>query len=311
MAVIGNTLSEIGDILYIYSQGAVAGDVNLTGFTDSVAGETPTRFFVKTFRYSTDGVNYSGWLPLTNANIALVSGMVPGLLFTEYRYERAGTDTTGILEFLNISLIGNIIIQIVENTVTLESIFDDLVNNDALTAAICNNLINKIYKAGIIPKFIERGDGIDDTDYVTFWTAICCFLAYLSSFANEFDRILFKRKYLIEYMKQKNIAFCEEQIPFMDLQYLANNFFDEIRKHGTQMIYREKGEELIDGSVTPIRGEWLRLICKNPYDEFLVDVVQKHQHGWCIGQSSPIYNGTYFSKQINKTEENTEDFQDL
>ena len=112
-------------------------------------------------------------------------------------------------------------------------------------------------------------------------------------------------------MKQRNIAFCEDQIPFMDLQFLANNFYDEIRKRGTQMIYKEKGLKLLDDSTVPIRGEWLRLICKNHYDEFLVDVIEKHKHGWCIGQSSPIYNGTYFSRQINKTEENSADFLDL
>jgi hypothetical protein len=311
MAVVGNTVSAIGDVLYIYSQGAVSGNVNLTGFTDTIIGETPTRYFQKTFKYSTDGVNYSNWLPLTNANIILVSGDVPGLIFFEYKYQRVGTDGTGLLEFQNIQLLGNIIIQVVNNTISLESIFEDLVNSDALTAQTANNLIKKIYKSGIIPKFIERGEGVDDTDYVSVWSAICFFLAYLSSFMHEFDTILYKRKYLSEHLKQRNIAICEEQTPFMDMQYIAKNFFDEIRKRGTQLIYKEKGSILLDGSTYPIRGEWLRLICKNHFDEFLVDVVEKHKHGWCVGQSSPMYNGTYFSKQINKTEENTEDFEDL
>jgi hypothetical protein len=311
MAVVGNTVSEIGDVLYIYSQGAVAGDVTLTSFTDIVLGETPNRYFQKSFKYSTDGVNYSPWMVLDNTNLANVTGNIPGLIFFEFKYQRLGTDGTGILEFQGIQLIGNIIIQICSSTVSLESIFDDLICNDALTSQTANNLLKKIYKSGILPEFMERGEGVDDTDFVSLWNAVCFFLAYISAFMHEFDTILYKREYLIEYLKQRNIAFCEQQIPFMDLQFLSNNFYDEIRKRGTQLIYKEKNSKFLDGSVNPIRGEWLRLICKNHYDEFLVDVVEKHKHGWCIGQSSPIYNGTYFSKQINKTEENTEDFQDL
>lgn len=501
MAVVGNTLSSIGDILYIYSQGAVAGNVTLTGYTDTLVGVSVTRFFNKTFRYSTDAVNYSPWMPLTNPNLSSINGTIPGLLFFEFRYERAGTDTTGLLEFQGISLAGNIIIQIHSNVTTLESIFQDLANNDLLTASICNNLLKKIYKTGILPKFIERGEGIDDTDFVSFWSAICCFLAYVSSFGNQFDQILYKRKYLVEYLKQQNIALSEDQIPFEDLQYIANNFYDQIRRRGTQLIYRKKSVDLdvlkllftganlstvildetgktvlnfgavistdeyvsapssglfdgigtcavvsyvpkfdlshdnfiieakfnaasfsspmtilskdtygvsydwgiylsnnntitvfsnmtatslvatvppmninewydvklirqnginklylndilyaqndmtfsnlsqvyitigcaswnnlstffngyiddlrisrIDPLTMEVDGEWLRLLCRNPYDEFLVDVVEKTKHGFCIGKSSPLYNGTYFSKQINKTEENTENFVDL
>lgn len=311
MAVVGNTVSEIGDVLFIYSQAAVAGNVTITSFVDTIQGENPNRYFTKSFRYSTDGVNYSSWMSLTNSNLSNITGNVPGLIFFEFKYQREGTDNTGILEFQGLQLIGNIIIQICNNTVSLESIFEDLVCNDALTSATANNLLKKIYKSGILPEFIERGEGVDDTDFVSLWSAVCFFLAYISAFMHEFDTILYKRKYLIEYMKQRNIAFCEDQIPFMDLQFLANNFYDEIRKRGTQMIYKEKGSKLLDDSTAPIRGEWLRLICKNHYDEFLVDVMEKHKHGWCIGQSSPMYNGTYFSRQINKTEENSADFLDL
>lgn len=503
MAVIGNTLSNIGDVIYIHSQGAVSGNLNLTGFTDVLIGETGTRFFVKTFRYSTDGVNYSTWLSLTNPNVALIVGTIPGLIFFEFRYERGGSDITGLLEFQSIQLNGNIIIQIHDNTTTLESIFQDLANNDALTAAIANNLLLKIYKSGILPKFIERGEGVDDTDFVSFWNAICYFLAYVSAFSNEFDNILYKRKYLIEYLKQRNIAFCEHTTTFSDLQFLSKNFYDEIRKRGTQLIYRHKSIDVnslflkfegvnnstifleetgktvtpfggakistddyvsapssglfngttdylktpynlkdfdlsncdflieadfnsndfsgmqtivskdtyglnndwdlviqnsntiifytnqtidsliatvtqlevntwynlkvirqkgvnkiyldgvlvaqnnmlitnasqveitigcngwnnphsffsgyidnlriakIDSYIMPIDGEWIRLLCRNNYDEFLVDVIQKEKNGFYVDNSSPLYNGTYFSKQINKTEENTEDFIDI
>lgn len=311
MAIVGNTLSQIGDVLFIYSQGAVAGGVQINSYTDNLIGETATRFFDKQFRYSLDGINYSNWEPLTNLNLQNVTGTVVSLLFFEFRYERVGTDPSGLLEFGGITLDGDILIQICNNTASLESIFEDLVCNDALTSAICNNLLKKIYRAGILPKFIVRGEGTDDTDFVSLWSAICCFLAFSSAFADEFDSILYKRKYLKEYLYEKGIFFCKEEILFSELQFLANNFYDEIRKRGTQMTYKKKGTELLDGSFTEIDGEWLRLICRNRYDEFLVNVQHKEKHGWCMGNSSPIYNGNYKSRQINKTEENTDDILDL
>jgi hypothetical protein len=311
MAVIGNTLSAIGDILYIYTQGAVAGQVQINSYTDVTVGVTPTRLFDKQFRYSLDGINYSNWEPLTNANLANVTGTVTSLLFFEFRYERIGTDPSGLLEFGGITLNGDIVIQICSATTTLESIFEDLVCSDALTSAICANLIKKIYKAGVLPKFMTRGPGTDDTDFISLWSAICCFLAFHSAFADEFDSVLYKRKYLKQYLLQKGIYYCMEEILFSELQFLANNFYDEIRKRGTRMTMLKKGTVLFDGSITEIDGEWLRVICRNRYDEFLVDVVSKDRHGFCIGNSSPIYNGNYKSKQINKTEENTEDILNL
>lgn len=310
MAIIGNTLSEIGDVLYIYSQSVSVGQLNITGFTDNTVGETPTRLFDKKFRYSLDGINYSPWQILNNTNISSVSGNVNSILFFEFRYERVGSDPSGILEFAGINIVGNIVIQIIQGVTTLESIFSDLAYNDALTATISNNLMEKIYNAGILPKFIERGAEYDDTDFISIWGSICMFLAFNSAFSNMFDKILYKREYLFEYLKQKGFFFSK-QILFSELQYLAKNYFDEIRKRGTKFVYLKKGHKLRDGSETFLDGEWLRLINRNRYDEFLVDVIEKSKNGWFIDESSPIYNGNYKSKQINKTEENTEDFQDL
>lgn len=311
MAVLGNTLSEIGDVLFVYSQGALAGDVTITSYTDITVGETATRYFVKTFRYSLDGMNYSDWDALTNTNLQNITGSVTTLLFLEFRYERAGTDNTGLLEFGGITLNGNIIIQICNNTTTMDSLFEELACNDMLTAAICNNLLKKIYNLGILPEFIQRGPGIDDKDFVSFWNAVCYFLAFVSAFANEFDKILYKRKYLVMDLQQRGSLFCSDTILFSELQYIAKNFYNEIRRRGTKLTYQKVGTTLLDGYVMPIDGEWLRILCRNRYDEFLLDVVEKEKHGWCIGNSSPLYNGNYKSKQINKTEENTENFVDL
>lgn len=309
--VVNNTLSEIGDILYIYSQVVVDGDVSLNNYIDEINGETPTRFFDKKFRYSKDGLNYSNWIDLTNTNIQLISGMVRGLLFLEFKYERSGIDNTGILEFLGLKVNGNVILQICNNTTTLESIFSELYNNDFYTTAVRNNLLRKIYYHGIVPKFIERGEGIDDEDYISFWGAISLFLAFVSSFSNNFDIIFFKRDLLTEYLYQQGLKFCRKEITFTDLQYLTSNLYDEIRKRGTSLTYKKKHSELLSGDFTMTDGEWMRILCRNHYDEFLLDIIEKERHGYCIGSSSPLYNGTNQSEQLNKTKENTKDFIDL
>lgn len=306
-----NTLSEIGDVLVIYSQVIVNADINISSFNDVTYGENSNRFFDKKFRYSLDGMNYSNWEILNNTNLQQINGNVFGFLFFEFRYERVGSDDTGILEFINIELNGNIDIQIVQNTSTMESIFSQIADNDFYTMSVRNNILRKIYHHGILPKFIERGDNTDDTDFISFWSAVSIFLSYFSTFSNNFENIIFKREYLAEYLRQYNIQLDEKEIIYQHLYFISTNLFDEIRKRGTTLTYKSMNEELNDGSSVQIDGEWLRIICRNHYDEFLLEVIQKEHSGFCLGNSSPMYNGTYFSKQLNKTEENTDDFVDL
>lgn len=309
--ITNNTLSEIGDTLLIYSQTVVNGNLNLVSFSDNVSGVTANRYFEKTFRYSLDGVIYSDWMSLTNLNLQKVNGTSLGISFFEFRYKRVGSDSVGILEFYNVELVGNIDIQICINTITIESIFSDLYDNDFYTAAIRNNILRKIFHHGILPRFIERGDNVDNEDFIAYWSAVCLFISYFSSFAKGFDDIVFRSDYLSEYLKQYNVQISEKEITYKHLFFLSSNFYDEIRKRGTQMMYKKIGTELLDGSTTQVDGEWLRLLCRNHYDEFLLEVIEKKKSGFCLDESSPLYNGTYFSKQLNKTEENTDGIEDL
>jgi hypothetical protein len=309
--IVNNTLSEIGDVLIIYSQVIVNASISISSYSDNLFGVTNNKFFDKRFRYSLDGLTYSEWNELSDLNLQQIRGIVNGLLFFEFRYERVGTDSNGILEFNGIELFGNIEIQICNNTSTLESIFAELSNNDFYTMTVRNNILRKIFHHGILPKFIDRGQEHDNTDFVSFWSSVCIFLSYFTSFANNFDNLLYKKEYLAEYIKQYGLQLCEKEIIYQHLYFLSTNFYDEIRKRGTQMTIKKLNTELLDGSITEVDGEWLRLICRNHYDEFLFEIIERKHSGYCLGQSSPLYNGTYFSNQLNKTEENTEDFLDL
>ncbi len=312
MAVINNSSNEIGDILIIKTQISVRGDISLTGFEDEILGETTNRFFNKTFRYSKNNLKYSDWLPLSNPNIQLITGDVFGLLFFEFRYERDGSDSSGVLEFNNIQISGNIDIQVCNRTSTVESIFSDLSCDNSITSEIAHNLLKKIYLSGIIPEFVERGEDVKDDDFISFWSAVCFFMSMIISFNNRFDEIFIRRDYLVQSLTQRGMIICGEETILGDLQNLALNFKDEVRKRGTYQITKEKGSPNDFNNVDTLnRGELLRLICKNHFDEFLFELIRKENRGYYIDNSSPLYNGTNYSNQINKTEENTEDFIDL
>ena len=88
MAIVENIASEIGDVILIRDSVPIVGLVTLASFTDSVVNETGTKFFTKEFRYSTDGINFTTWIELTNPNIAAVNVTPTSTFVTEYRYIR-------------------------------------------------------------------------------------------------------------------------------------------------------------------------------------------------------------------------------
>ena len=309
MAINNNIFTEIGDKLFLNAQIAVFGVFQLTGIVESYEGETSTRFFIKKYKSSTDNVNWTDWQDLTLLNLQSLNGRVLEVLFLQFVYERAGTDATGYLRFKNLSFTGSMIITINDYSTTNESLFSELVENDAVTVTIANNLLKKIYGRGILPKYLSRHD--DSEDFLAFWSSICTYFAYIVALANKFDDILNEKGFLAEYLSQRGIKFVKDEITITELQYIANNLVDEFRKRGTKSMIVEQGHEFADGYINPINGEWLRLIGKNHYDEFLVEFIKKEECGYYADVSSSNYNGTNHSVQINKTGFNEVDFPPL
>lgn len=301
--------TEIGDKLFLNAQIAVFGVFQLTGTVENYEGETSTRFFIKKYKSSTDNVNWTDWQDLTLLNLQTLNGRTLEVLFLQFVYERAGSETTGYLKFQDLSFTGSFVITVNDYSTTNESLFSDLVNNDAVTVTIANNLLKKIYGRGILPKYMSRYD--DSEDFLAFWSSICTYFAYIVALANKFDDILNEKGFLAEYLAQRGIKFVKDEITITELQYIANNLIDEIRQRGTKSMIAERGHEFADGYVNPINGEWLRLIGKNHYDEFLVEFIKKQDGGYFSDVSSSNYNGTNHSIQINKTGFNEVDFPPL
>lgn len=312
--IVGNTLSEIGDVLMVDTQMSISGSsIQLISYTDSTIGETATRYFDKKFRVSQDGLLYTDWAQLNNTELSQISGnIINNNLFIQYRYERVGTDNTGLLEFVSVNVVGTVVPTVCVSPVIDNSIFKGLSCGNFVTTQLCSNLLKKLYKSGIIPEYIDRGNTTEeDEDYIAYWSAIACYMSMFVTFMSRFENTYMERSILLEYLKQLNVNFCEREVTLDELQYIATNYLDEIRKRGSKLMFLRKGELLQDGSYQPLDGEILRLLCIDECDEFLWTLRDLKHTGWNVGHSSPMYKGTQFDNNLIKGFEKTEECLDL
>lgn len=313
MAIVENKASEIGDVIVIKAGVPIIGLVTLSSFTDTLIGETGSRFFEKEFRYSVDGINYSSWIPLTNSNVSSVSVTPTATFLIEYRYRRSGVDTAGDLEFEQVELNGDFD-QVTCGQAFSNSIFAQFFTcTDLCVLNWMINVLEKIYREGVIPKFIERGDEGNqdgqDQDFIEFWKTITQYFAYIVCYARKFEvsSLTGDLDILLKYLEQQTLIFCGGET-ISELTYVMNNTYDEFRKRGTYEIIKDKA---LDGR--EIDGELLRLLCYNSTKcgDFYFYKVFNYKIGWVIDQASPLYRGNYNDWNLIKAYEDTESVVDL
>ncbi len=293
MAVIENITTEIGDVLRIKTSTPIIGIILLSSFVDET-DETVTRYFTKTFRYSVDGVNYSDFLPLTNLNLSSIVINIYDTLYLEYLYQRSGSDSSGTLEWDSTTLTGQFETPVV-NPFYQESMFYQYLGdvNNICSLSWSVNVLEKLYKKGIIPNYIERGhsdNNADDRDYLDFWRSVTHYFALFVCLARKFSVFYQDPVLLLEYLKQRGLFNCTDEL-FEDLSYEMSHYYDEIRQRGTVQIIKEKSDS------KTINGEYLRMICFDPGDEFIFNFNKNEHIGWNIGNSSPCYKG--LKKRLN------------
>lgn len=308
-----NILSEIGDILLIDVVPKITGRVHLTDFSDTLEGITSTRTVQKEFRISPDGVFWNNWQPLTAENLASAEYVVDSALIIQLRYTRTGSDSTGVIEFKSIDFMGSReAIQFVAPTIS-SSIFANIIGTPEMKV-LEENLFKKLYYRGIIPKYIIRAENSDETedkDYIDLFFSVARFYSMFIRFFKRFENFQDDFDLMREQVRQYGIYFDEANITLEDLQYLAQNLYDQIRQRGTEMIFKRKGYLLPNGETLQIDGEFIRLVRSKVSDELLYENIPLEKVGWCLGQCSPMYRGTAMSKYLNKTKEMTEDFESL
>ena len=101
MAVNGTKTDANGDAILISLQEPYKNVVEVLGFTDSTKGETTSVFFDKQFRWGIDGVTYSDYVSLTDANLKALLLNPENPFWIQYKYTQVGD---GELEFESIAL---------------------------------------------------------------------------------------------------------------------------------------------------------------------------------------------------------------
>lgn len=308
-----NILNAIGDVLLIDVKPQITGRVHLTDFSDVVEGVTATRTVEKEFRVSPDGVFWNDWQELNAANLSSSEYIVDSSLTIQLRYTRTGSDSTGVIEFKSIDFMGSReAIQFVAPTIS-SSIFANIIGTPEMKA-LEENIFKKLYYRGIVPNYIPRAENSDekeDKDYIYLFFSVARFYSMFIRFFKRFENFQDDFDLMREQVRQYGIYFDEANITLEELQYLAQNLYDQIRQRGTEMIFKRKGYLLPNGETLQIDGEFIRLLRSKVSDELLYENIPLNQVGWCLGQSSPMYRGTSQGYYLNKTLENSSDFQDL
>ena len=101
MAVTGSSTDANGDQLLVSLQTPYENVTEIIGFTDSITGESTSCYYNKDFRWGIDGVTYSDWVPLTDANLQKLVLNPANKFWIQYRYTQVGDCT---LTFNSIAL---------------------------------------------------------------------------------------------------------------------------------------------------------------------------------------------------------------
>ena len=301
-----NIISNIGDVLIVRIEPKITGKIRFTGYTETIENETEERSLKREFRISQDGVFWTDWATLNIDNLSSEEYFTDSYIQIEIRYTRTGTDESGDIVFKSIDFNGTRKSIQFDAPTLQSSIFGNIIGTNAL-AKLERNIFKKLYYRGILPDYIKRAENSsynEDKDFVDLFYSIARFFSILISFFRRWENFRNDEDLLREQVRGYGIYFNENDITLSELKYIAQNILSQAQQRGTEMIFKRKG-------VAPIDGEFIRLTRNRICDELLYEYIPIYKIGWCLGNSSPIYKGTAMAYNINKTKENTKDFQSL
>ena len=302
-----NKIHNIGDSLVIKVMPKQNGTTILKSFVDSFVGLADEKKIFREFRIIEDELFFSDWKELTESSI--LNKKVKQNAYIEIRYTRQGTDDTGVIEFQSIQFFGDFEEDIINSPILDRSIFSNIAWSED-TENLARNLFKKLYFRGIIPNYIIRGDNIDineDEDYITMFYVVAKFFAIIFKFFKRFENFYDDFDLMLEWLRQNNIQIDESTITLEHMKFIANHLYDEIRKRGTSGIFNRQGD-VVNGVKKDVDGEFIRLIRSKRDNELIHEYMPLKSIGWCLGVSSPMYRGTCFAENLNKTKENSRDF---
>ncbi len=290
MAVIGNTMTEIGDVMIVVSS-PILGLTAISGHTITINGITGSRTCSTEFSYSYTGMYWSPWVALDNPNLSSIPFNQAQPLVIRLRLTRGGVDSTGIIEFVDFVVSGTYS-STTNNSMFYSSIFSQFFGHDDQDHVDwATNMFQKYYSRGIIPSYITRAENSneygEDNDYISLWMSVSSALAWNVVYARTLTDVTDREDLMYDYLSDRGMGLCASSDMYTMI-YIMANYYDEIRKRGTKFVF-EKANTL---GTNPVAGEFLRLICNRPKDEYAYTISDRSSFGWVLGESSPMYTGT-------------------
>ena len=102
--VIGNKVTSPGDAIIIKLVQPYKLVKEVISYEDETIGEDSSNYFKKWFRWSTDNVQYSDYIPLTNLNLQRLELNPANDFWIEYKYVAEELETGKEIEFVSIAL---------------------------------------------------------------------------------------------------------------------------------------------------------------------------------------------------------------
>lgn len=280
--------TEEGDSLKITPSIPVFGAIGIMSYSVEMAHEGGSSL-EGFFRHSVDsGLNWSEWITLDNSNLRSIGVKENQFLCLEINFIKRGSGN---------SYFKSIDFQFEYQEPPVPSVYGGMNfskkcpywNFTSIQWAL--NVLNKVYKRGIVPNFIERTE-----DYVQLWWSIIYPFALRLAWVETFTDLPWDKELLKKYLESRGLIVGKTS-DLAELYYLMTHFYSEIAKRGTLSVF--------DTADTGFRGEFLRLIDANQADECTVGVINSEEQGWILGYSSPTgYQNTDYLVNFRKGYEN-------
>ena len=180
------------------------------GYTSNISGETNNVYFVKEFRYSSDGMLWSDYKQLTNDNLSNIT-VYGGKIYLQYRFTQVGN---GDLSINSISL--DVDYDKKVKSVIPECFWNNTV--DSSSKIVFNSGTNNIFNPYALGQGVQMYNQL--SALVSSMFGFC--VLYFKTEANSRTRDVVLKEYSIEKVVAKDnvkILIPDNQLPTRELQF--------------------------------------------------------------------------------------------
>ena len=171
-----------GDVITIRANFPIVGLIEVLGWNDTTTGETGSVYFEKKIRWTYDGINWSDWGDLLNTNtIEQIQPKKQDLFLFEIEFTKVGPagDTTP-LNFTNFELDSDFADLFASSPAYQKLPFFNFIPHwyyDIGILCWTVNVLEKIFKRGLLADFIERykNENREDADFISLFRSVCQF----------------------------------------------------------------------------------------------------------------------------------------